>query len=59
MDRHSDGAVAMAIMVATSEVGREKEKKSISSYEIRMISSRVELHQQRVSGVRYVVCARR
>lgn len=58
MDRHSDGAVAMAIMVATSEVGRE-EKKCISSYEIRMISSSVELHQQRVSGVRYVVCARR
>lgn len=58
MDRHSDGAVAMARMVATSEVGRE-EKKCISSYEIRVISPRAELHQQRVSGVRYVVCARR
>lgn len=58
MDRHSDGAVAMARMVATSEAGRE-EKKCISSYEIRVISPRAELHQQRVSGVRYVVCARR
>lgn len=40
MDRHSDGAVAMARMVATSEVGREKEKKCISSYGIRVISPR-------------------
>lgn len=46
MDRHSDGAVAMARMVATSEVGREKEKKCISSYGIRVISPRAELQQQ-------------
>lgn len=52
MDRHSDGAVAMARMVATSEVGREKEKKCISSYEIRVIN----LRGQNCTSKEYPVC---
>lgn len=58
MDRHSDGAVAIARMVATSEVGREKEKKCISSYGIRVISPRAELHQQ-IGSIRCTVCGLR